>query len=90
MASLKSAQTLITQARATAPATQDRKTDLRWGQAMTDIAAEYTADLPALPPDQRRTHLTRIDALSKIASMLGRGDAPPLKSRLLAGTAMPA
>jgi len=87
MASLESAQTLITQARTT---NADRKTDLRWGQAMTDIAAEYTAELPALPPDQRRTHLIRIDALSKIASMLGRGDAPPLKSRLRAGTAMPA
>ncbi|HEX4367953.1 MAG TPA: hypothetical protein VH023_14040 [Rhodopila sp.] len=88
--SLQSARTVIAQARAVTPASEDRETDLRWGQAMTDIAAEYTAELPALPPDQRRTHLIRIDALAKIAGMLGRGDAPPLKSRLLAGTAMPA
>ena len=90
MASLESAQTLIAQARADKPTTQERKTDLRWGQAMTEIAAEYTAELPALSPDQRRTHLIRIGALSKIAAMLGRSDALPLKSRLLAGTAMPA
>ncbi|HEY4175161.1 MAG TPA: hypothetical protein VGM42_19180 [Rhodopila sp.] len=89
MASLESAQTLITQARADKPATQERKTDLHWGQAMTEIAAEYTAELPVLSPDQRRTHLTRIGVLSKIAAMLVQGDAPPLKSRLLAGTAMP-
>jgi hypothetical protein len=88
-ASLESAQTIITQARAARPATQDRKTDLRWGQAMTDIAAEYTAELPALPPDQRRNNLIRIATLSKIATALGRGDAPPLRSRLLTGTAMP-
>jgi hypothetical protein len=87
MASLKSAQTLLTQARAT---DSDRKTDLRWGHAMTDIAAEYTAELPVLPPEQRRAHLTRIDALSKIATMLGRGDAPPIKARLLASTTMAA
>jgi hypothetical protein len=86
MASLKSAQTIITQAQPSLI----RQGDLRWGQAMTDIAVEYTAELPTLPPEKRRAHFARIGALSKIASMLGRGDAPPLKSRLLASTAMPA
>jgi hypothetical protein len=94
MTALKFAQTPIAQTPiAQTPITEtrpslSRKTDIRWGRVMTDIATEYTAELPDLSPEKRRTHLARINALSKIAGMLDRGDAPPLKSRLLAGTAM--
>lgn len=70
------------------PGTNVTQTDLAWAAAMTDVAAEYTADLPNLPPAQHRTHLARVGALSKIAHMLGTGQAPPLKARLLGSTAI--
>ena len=97
LASLETAKTIVQQAQTTPPAkppTRDaaqpgtRDTDVSWAGAMTDIATEYTAELPNLPPEQRRAHLARIGALSKIATMLGRGEAPPLKGRLLGSTAM--
>jgi hypothetical protein len=55
---------------------------------MTGVAAEYTAELPHLTRAQRQTHLARIAALSQISTMLGAGDAPPLKSRLLGSTTL--
>ena len=66
----------------------DRHTDLAWASAMTGVAAEYTAELPHLTPAQRQTHLARIGALTEISTMLGAGEAPPLKSRLLASTTL--
>jgi hypothetical protein len=72
----------------TQPATQPSKTDQSWANAMTDIATEFTAELPSLTPAERRTHLTRITALTKIATMLGKGEAPPLKARLLGSTSL--
>jgi hypothetical protein len=82
LAALEAAKTVLRRAPATQPAT-DRGIDLSWAGAMTDVATEYTAELASLPPDQRRTHLARIGALAEIATALGRGDAPPLKARLL-------
>ena len=70
------------------PPATDRHIDLAWASAMTDVAAEYTAELPHLTPAQRQTHLARIGALSEISTMLGRGDAPPLKARLLGSTTL--
>ena len=70
------------------PRAAPAKGDTFWAGAMTNIADEYTAELPNLSPGQRQTHLARIGALSKIATMLGRGEAPPLKTRLLGSTAM--
>jgi hypothetical protein len=67
------------------PAT-DRQIDLSWAQAMTDVATEFTAELPGLPSAQKRTHLARIGALSAIASTLRLGKAPSLKTRLLGST----
>ena len=63
--------------------------DREWASAMTDVAADYAAELDAMPPEQRGAHLARIGALTKVATLLGRGQAPPLKARLLASTAMP-
>jgi hypothetical protein len=72
------------------PKQEQHKTDRRWAGAMTDIAAELTGELPSLPTAQRQAHLARIAALSKIATMLGKGEAPPLKARLLGSTALDA
>ena len=55
---------------------------------MTEVAAEYTAELPHLSAADQQTHLARIAALSEVSAMLGRGDAPPLKARLLTGTTL--
>ena len=62
--------------------------DLAWAAVMTDVATEYTAELPNLSPTQRHTHLARIAALSDTAHALGSGKAPPLKARLLGSTAI--
>lgn len=70
------------------PPAPTQSQDLAWAAAMTDVATEYTAELANLAPAQRRPHLARIDALSDTARTLGSGKAPPLKARLLAGTAM--
>jgi hypothetical protein len=90
LASLETAKTVVRQAQSAplAAASTDREIDLSWASAMTDIATEFTAELAQLQPAQRRTHLARIGALSEIARTLGRGDAPPLKARLLGGTSL--
>ena len=70
------------------PPTTDHHIDLAWASAMTDVAAEYTAELPHLSPAQRQTHLARISALTEISDRLGRGDVPPRKARLLGSTTL--
>jgi hypothetical protein len=87
LAALETAKTQVRQAQSTKPST-GRRADLSWANAMTDVATEYSAELAHLPPAQRRTHLARIGALSEIALALGRGDAPPLKDRLLGSTSL--
>jgi hypothetical protein len=62
-----------------------RQRDLAWARAMTDVAAEYSADMARHSPAQRRIDLLRIGALARTASALSRGDVP-LRSRLLGGT----
>ncbi|WP_158926491.1 hypothetical protein [Acidisphaera sp. S103] len=62
--------------------------DQAWAAAMTEIATEYTAELPNLPPAQRQTQLARISALSDIAKTLATNKAPPRKARLLGSTAI--
>ena len=87
LAALETAKTVVQQAQSAPPAT-DRQIDLSWAGAMTDVATEFTAELGHIRPAQRRTHLARIGALSEIATILGRGDAPPLKARLLGTTSL--
>ena len=60
---------------------------LSWASAMTDIAAECSAELPHLPPEQRQAQMTRINALTRTAEALHRGPTS-LKSRLLSGTSL--
>jgi hypothetical protein len=97
LASLETAKTALRQAQTVPPTqptnkpapTENRQTDLAWAAAMTEIATEYTAALPNMPKAQHRTHLARVGALSHVANLLGTGQAPPLKARLLRSTAMP-
>jgi hypothetical protein len=66
----------------------ERAMDLGWAEAMTDVAAEFTAELGTLAPGQRRTQMARIGALSVVARALGQGDAPALRARLLGSTSL--
>jgi hypothetical protein len=92
LAALETAKTVVQQAQTATQATRqnppDRQTDAAWAAAMTGVAAEYTAELPNLTPAERSVQLARIAALSKIATSLGNGTAPPLKARLLGSTTM--
>ncbi|HET6306839.1 MAG TPA: hypothetical protein VFG12_06615, partial [Rhodopila sp.] len=69
---------------ATAPSPQD----LTWADAMTQVAAEFTAELPTLPQPQRDAHLARIAALATVSDALASGRAPPRRTRLLHTTAL--
>jgi hypothetical protein len=95
LAALEDTKTLVRQAETTPPAgpitagpITDREIDLSWASAMTDIATEFSAELPNLQPAQRRTYLARIGALSEIARTLSGPSAPPLKARLLGSTSL--
>ena len=64
---------------------------------MTDIAAEYATELPNLPLDQGHIQSIRINALTKTAQELAKGDRAkgdtikgklPLRTRLLNGTSL--
>ena len=73
---------------ASKPTANVTQADLAWAAAMTDVATRYSTELPNLPPAQQQPHLARIRALTNIAAMLGKGEAPPLKARLLGSTAL--
>jgi hypothetical protein len=73
---------------ASKPTANVTQADLAWAAAMTDVATRYSAELPNLPTAQQQPHLARIRALTNIAAMLGKGEAPPLKARLLGSTAL--
>ena len=93
IATLRDTHAQVRQAQAAEPAEQptepltQRQCDLSWASAMTEVANESSAGLAALPPEQRRIELMRINALTKIAGDLTRGDVP-LKSRLLGCTSL--
>lgn len=75
----------ITRADPEAPAGDaDRQIDLSWANAMTDVAAEFAAELDDLPPAERRAQLRRISALTTTARTLHRGEVP-LKDRMFGG-----
>jgi hypothetical protein len=74
-------------AEASAEPPDQRQRDLAWATAMTDVAAEYSADMDQHSPAQRRIDLMRIGALARTARALSRGDVP-LRSRLLGGTSL--
>ena len=68
---------------AAGPASAEQQRDRSWANAMTDVAAELTAELPGLSAAQRHLQHRRISALKQTASALNSGKAPPLRARLL-------
>jgi hypothetical protein len=78
-ASLQAAERAAVKA-AAAPAAetvQERQLQAAWASAMADVAAEFTADLPNLPPIERRAMTIRANALSSCARDLLGGHVTP-------------
>jgi hypothetical protein len=63
------------------PATNQDELNI-WANSMIEVAAELTASLPHLSPDERRDASIRAAALSEIATELLAGKAPELPPRL--------
>jgi hypothetical protein len=85
LAALDEAREGVGRAQAEPAPSADTRRRLAWADAMTTVAAEYTAGLAALPPDQRRANLIRIGALTATARTLSRpGRAALLGSTVLA------
>jgi hypothetical protein len=57
--------------------TTERDIQAMWANAMTDVAAEFTADLQTLPPQERKLATMRIRALSTTAHTLLSSTVPP-------------
>ncbi len=57
-----------------------------WGAAMADVAAEYVASLPLLPPAQRKAASVRAAALNSTANDLIAGTASPTLAPAAAAT----
>jgi hypothetical protein len=62
--------------------------DVAWATAMTQVATEFTAELPAMPHAQQQAQLARIAALAHVSGALAKGEAPPRKARLLHSTTL--
>jgi hypothetical protein len=62
---------------AASPDLTERQRQSMWAAAMTDVAREYTASLPHLPPTERKAASMRIAALSRCADALASGNVPP-------------
>jgi outer membrane biosynthesis protein TonB len=59
------------------PATTDQQWHALWASAAAQVAAEYTADIPNLPPQERRAASIRAAALNSCANDLLAGDIAP-------------
>ena len=53
--------------------TPDQHRRAAWAAAFTEVAAEFTAELPNLPPDEQRAASIKADALNSSASALLSG-----------------
>ncbi|MDR3531780.1 MAG: hypothetical protein P4L90_14670 [Rhodopila sp.] len=70
--------------KAAAPMITERQRQAMWARAMADVAGEFTASLPHLPPAERRAASLRAEVLSSTANELLSGSgAPRLKSGIL-------
>jgi len=58
------------------PGMTERQHQRVWGEAMLTVAHELTAELPHLPPEERRLHKIRISALTEVANNLLAGHKP--------------
>jgi hypothetical protein len=60
-----------------APRTQDERIQALWAEAFTDVANEMAAEIPDLPPAERKLATMRAAALSSSAHELLSGSVPP-------------
>jgi hypothetical protein len=60
-----------------APMTAEQRWQSMWASAAVDVAAEFTADLPNLPPGERKAATMRAAALSSSANQLLSGAVAP-------------
>jgi hypothetical protein len=58
-------------------AAAERQVQAMWASAMTEVAGEFTASLPHLPPAARKMATVRAAALSSSANALLSGTVPP-------------
>jgi hypothetical protein len=71
------AQTLAAPQTVAAPMTPEQQWQSMWASAAVDVAAEFTADLPNLPPAERKAATMRAAALSSSANQLLSGAVAP-------------
>jgi hypothetical protein len=71
------AQTLAAPQTIAAPMTAEQQWRSMWASAAVDVAAEFTADLPNLPPAERKAATMRAAALSSSANQLLSGAVAP-------------
>lgn len=64
----------------TPPADADQQRQAAWASAMSNLAHEFTANLPNLPPVERKLVSLRAAALSSCANQLLSGEVPPRAS----------
>ena len=62
---------------ASPPDPTEQQRQAMWAAAMTDVAEEYSARIPHLPPAERAAAAKRIAALSRCADALLSGNVPP-------------
>jgi hypothetical protein len=58
-----------------------------WAQAMTEVAAEFTADLAKLPPAEQAREKSRIEVLLEAATALASGTTAPVAAGPVTGRA---
>ena len=56
---------------------QQMPDDIEWANAAMDVAAEITAQLPSLAPDQRQAAINRVASLTSMANRMLEDDPPP-------------
>ena len=59
------------------PEPSERQRQSVWAGAMIEVAKEFTASIPGLPPQERKAALLRAEALSRCANELLSGNVPP-------------
>jgi hypothetical protein len=60
-----------------APTLSDQQRQAMWASAMAEVANEFSASLPFLPPTERKSASMRAAALNSTANILLSGPVPP-------------
>ena len=60
------------------PSEQEKQRRTAWAAAIADVAGEYTASLPFLPPEERKQAAIKVSAMSSSVAALLSADPLPL------------